>query len=270
LHDAIRSELICLVDPPTAFSSPRGAPARGPLRRASRTRGGPPAGKARSAQARRAHQSGQHNTRRGRDPGGNCEAENARGARGGERVRRGTPSARSRAGRAPTWAHAIYDLHAPSRGRAKPGSSGLPARKAEVPDQRSEGSAEYDERRRPYEGRSPRPDRSEVAEAAVQEVWAAACARFGELAMFAGGKSFGGRMTSRAHAARRLAGLRGIIFLGFPLHPPDKPGIERAGHLASAAGPLLFVQGDRDELAGLRRLRPVVAGLGRRATLHVI
>jgi len=116
----------------------------------------------------------------------------------------------------------------------------------------------------------PRPDRAEVAEAAVQEVWAAARTRFAELVLFAGGKSFGGRMTSRAHAARPLAGLRGIIFLGFPLHPPDQPGIERAEHLASATGPLLFLQGDRDELAGLRRLRPVVAKLGARATLHVV
>jgi len=116
----------------------------------------------------------------------------------------------------------------------------------------------------------PRPDRAEVAEAAVREVWAAARARFGELALFAGGKSFGGRMTSRAHAATPLAGVRGVIFLGFPLHPPDKPGIERAAHLASASGPLLFVQGDRDELAGLRRLQQVVAKLGERATLHVV
>lgn len=116
----------------------------------------------------------------------------------------------------------------------------------------------------------PRPDRAEVAEAAVQEVWVAARARFADLALFAGGKSFGGRMTSRAHAARPLADLRGLIFLGFPLHPPDQPGIERAEHLASAAGPLLFLQGDRDELAGLRRMRPVVARLGARATLHVV
>jgi predicted alpha/beta-hydrolase family hydrolase len=116
----------------------------------------------------------------------------------------------------------------------------------------------------------PRPDRSEVAEAAVHEVWTAARARFRELAMFAGGKSFGGRMTSRAHAARPLAGVCGIVFLGFPLHPPDQPGTERAEHLAAAAGPLLFVQGDRDELAGLRRLRPVIARLGGRATLHVV
>ena len=116
----------------------------------------------------------------------------------------------------------------------------------------------------------PRPDRAEVAEAVVREVWDAARARFGELAMFAGGKSFGGRMTSRAHAAAPLAGVRGLIFVGFPLHPPDQPGIERAAHLADAAGPLLFLQGDRDELAGLRRLRPVVKKLGPRARLRVI
>jgi predicted alpha/beta-hydrolase family hydrolase len=115
-----------------------------------------------------------------------------------------------------------------------------------------------------------RPDRAEIAEAAVQAVWAAARARFADLALFAGGKSFGGRMTSRAHAGQPLAGVRGLIFLGFPLHPPDKPGIERAEHLAAAAGPLLFLQGDRDELAGLRRLRPVVRKLGARASLHVI
>jgi predicted alpha/beta-hydrolase family hydrolase len=117
----------------------------------------------------------------------------------------------------------------------------------------------------------PRPDRAEVAEASVREVWTAARARFGdELPMFAGGRSFGGRMTSRAHAATALPGLRGIAFVGFPLHPPDKPGIVRAEHLAQAAGPLLFVQGTRDDLADLTLLRPVVRGLGRRAKLHVI
>jgi predicted alpha/beta-hydrolase family hydrolase len=115
-----------------------------------------------------------------------------------------------------------------------------------------------------------RPDRAEVAEAAVREVWAATVARYGHLALFAGGKSFGGRMTSRAHAAVPLPALRGLIFLGFPLHPPDQPGVERAEHLHAASGPLLFVQGDRDELAGLRRLRPVVGKLGARAELHVV
>ncbi len=116
----------------------------------------------------------------------------------------------------------------------------------------------------------PLPDRPEVAEAAVQAVWAAARARFADVPMFAGGKSFGGRMTSRAHAAGPMDGVRGLIFFGFPLHPPDKPSIERAEHLLAATGPMLFLQGDRDDLAGLRRLRPVVRKLGRRALLHVV
>jgi predicted alpha/beta-hydrolase family hydrolase len=119
-------------------------------------------------------------------------------------------------------------------------------------------------------GRS-RPDAPAVAHAAVRAVWSAARARFGELPMFAGGKSFGGRMTSGAHAEAPLEGLSGIAFLGFPLHPPDRPGTERAEHLArTAPTPLLFVQGTRDELAPLPRLRPVVARLGRRARLHVV
>src|ERR1043165_9656379 len=84
----------------------------------------------------------------------------------------------------------------------------------------------------------PRPDRAGVAEAAVRAVWNAARARYADLPMFAGGKSFGGRMTSRAHAAAPLAELRGIAFLGFPLHPPDKLGVERAEHPPAADGPL--------------------------------
>jgi len=116
-----------------------------------------------------------------------------------------------------------------------------------------------------------RPDPPAAAHAAVRAVWDAARARLGELPMFAGGKSFGGRMTSGAHAEAPLAELRGIAFLGFPLHPPDRPGIQRAEHLArTAPAPLLFVQGTRDDLADLRRLRPVVTRLGRRARLHVV
>ena len=115
-----------------------------------------------------------------------------------------------------------------------------------------------------------RPDRAPVAEASVRTVWRAAARRFGTLPRFAGGKSFGGRMTSRAHAADPLADLRVLIFLGFPLHPPEKVGIDRAEHLAQAAGPMLFLQGTRDDLADLALLRPVVTRLGRRATLHVI
>ena len=115
-----------------------------------------------------------------------------------------------------------------------------------------------------------RVDAAPVAEAAVRETWRAAAKRFHALPRFAGGKSFGGRMTSRAHAAEPLADLRGLAFLGFPLHPAGKPAIERAEHLAATTGPLLFVQGTRDELADLALLRPVVARLGARATLSVI
>ena len=113
-----------------------------------------------------------------------------------------------------------------------------------------------------------RPDAPAVAERAVREVWEAS--RTYKLPRFAGGKSFGGRMTSRSHAAAPLGELRGIAFVGFPLHPPGKPGIERAEHLAAASGPLLFVQGTRDELAELPLLRPVVAQLGARVRLHIV
>lgn len=116
----------------------------------------------------------------------------------------------------------------------------------------------------------PHPDAPTVAETAVREAWAAVRERFPNLPAFAGGKSYGGRMTSRAHAAAPLDGVRGLAFLGFPLHPAGKPSVDRADHLAGAAGPLLFVQGDRDALAGLALLRPVVRKLGKRARLHVV
>jgi len=115
-----------------------------------------------------------------------------------------------------------------------------------------------------------RVDPAAVAEQAVRDVWTAAGKQFRDLPRFAGGKSFGGRMTSRAHAAAPLAELCGIAFVGFPLHPAGAPAVERAEHLAQAAGPLLFVQGTRDELAELTLLRPIVKALGKRATLHVI
>jgi predicted alpha/beta-hydrolase family hydrolase len=115
-----------------------------------------------------------------------------------------------------------------------------------------------------------RVDPPAVAEAAVHAVWAAVRTQFSDLALFAGGHSFGGRMTSRAHAATTLPDLRGVIFFGFPLHPPGKPATERADHLATARGPLLFLQGERDDFAPLHRMRPVVERLGGRATLHVV
>jgi len=88
--------------------------------------------------------------------------------------------------------------------------------------------------------------------------------------LFAGGRSFGGRMTSQAQAESPMPGVRGLAFLGFPLHPAGKPGIERAAHLKQVRIPMLFVSGDRDALAELRLLKPAVAELGDRATLHVI
>jgi predicted alpha/beta-hydrolase family hydrolase len=110
----------------------------------------------------------------------------------------------------------------------------------------------------PYMQRgSKRVDPPALCHAAIS----AAAARAGEegLPVFLGGKSFGGRMSSQAVAAGLAA--RGLIFLGFPLHPPDKPGIERAEHLARVTVPMLFLSGTRDEFAGLELLRPVVAKL---------
>jgi uncharacterized protein len=89
------------------------------------------------------------------------------------------------------------------------------------------------------------------------------------LALIAGGKSFGGRMTSRAEAASPLPGVRGLAFLGFPLHPAGKPSDARGEHLAAVRVPMLFMQGTRDKLAELSLLRPLCKGL-RRATLHEI
>ena len=117
---------------------------------------------------------------------------------------------------------------------------------------------------------SKRPDSPAVAQAAVREAVEEAARRLPGLPLFAGGKSFGGRMTSQAQAAQPLAGVRGLVFVGFPLHPPGKPGVERAKHLAQVDVPMLFLQGTRDELADLDLVRSVVTPLGERATLHVV
>jgi uncharacterized protein len=116
---------------------------------------------------------------------------------------------------------------------------------------------------------SKRVDPPKVAHAAVRAAVAGATRELPGLALFAGGKSFGGRMTSQAQADAPLPGVRGLAFLGFPLHPPGKPGDERAEHLARVHIPLLFLQGSRDELAKLDLLEPVVERLGERATLAV-
>ena len=123
----------------------------------------------------------------------------------------------------------------------------------------------------PYMERgSKRPDPPKVAHAAVREAVAEAARLMPGLPLFAGGKSFGGRMTSQAQALAPLPGVRGLVFLGFPLHPAGKPSDERAAHLAEVTVPMLFLQGTRDELAGLELLRPVIARLGARATLEIV
>src|SRR5439155_22372985 len=88
--------------------------------------------------------------------------------------------------------------------------------------------------------------------------------------LLAGGKSLGGRMTSQAAAQHPLEGVRGVVFFGFPLHPPKRPGTKRADHLAKVTTPMLFLQGTRDMLADLKSLRPVGARRGSRAALHII
>ena len=123
----------------------------------------------------------------------------------------------------------------------------------------------------PYmEKGSKRVDPPKVAHAAVRAAVAEAAKLAPDLPLFAGGRSFGGRMTSQAQAASPLPGVRGLAFLGFPLHPAGKPGIERAEHLSRVEVPMLFVSGERDALAELELLRPVVAGLSERATLHLV
>ncbi|MGA7808042.1 alpha/beta family hydrolase [Bradyrhizobium sp.] len=123
----------------------------------------------------------------------------------------------------------------------------------------------------PYmEKGSKRPDPPAVAQAAVRAAVEAAARSCPGLPLVAGGKSFGGRMTSQAQAKAPLPGLRGLAFLGFPLHPAGKSSADRADHLADVQIPMLFLQGTHDKLAEMTLLRPVVARLGARATLYPI
>lgn len=114
-----------------------------------------------------------------------------------------------------------------------------------------------------------RPDPPALAQAAVRAAVAEAAKLCAGLPLLAGGKSFGGRMTSQAQAKAPLEGVKGVAFFGFPLHPAGKPSSDRAEHLAEVKIPTLFLQGTRDALADLSLLKPVVKGLGSRATLHV-
>lgn len=116
---------------------------------------------------------------------------------------------------------------------------------------------------------SKRPDPPKVAHAAVRAAVACAHAAVPDVPLFAGGKSFGGRMTSQAQALAPMPHVAGLAFLGFPLHPAGRPSDERAAHLDAIDVPMLFLSGTRDELAEIRLLEPVVARLAKRATLRL-
>ena len=123
----------------------------------------------------------------------------------------------------------------------------------------------------PYmERASRRPDPPAIAHAAVRAAVEGAARCCAELALVAGGKSFGGRMTSQAQAIAPLAGVRGLAFLGFPLHPAGKPSDARAKHLSDVDVPMLFIQGTRDKLAEPQLIAPVVKRLGASATMHLV
>lgn len=117
---------------------------------------------------------------------------------------------------------------------------------------------------------SKRTDPPAVAQAAVRAAVDEAARHMPGVPLFAGGKSFGGRMTSQAQAAQPLAGVRGLVFVGFPLHPAGKPATDRARHLADVTVPMLFLQGTRDALADLPLVERTTAALAGRATLHVV
>ena len=114
------------------------------------------------------------------------------------------------------------------------------------------------------------PDKPEALMATVAAAVSSARETAPELPLLAGGKSMGGRMTSQAAARGLLGGAKGLVFFGFPLHPPNRPGTARAEHLAKVDVPMLFLQGTRDTLADLALLRPICEKLGSRATLHII
>jgi predicted alpha/beta-hydrolase family hydrolase len=123
----------------------------------------------------------------------------------------------------------------------------------------------------PYMERgSRRPDPAPILEASVRSAVEAAAGAAGDLPLLAGGKSMGGRMTSRAAAAEPLPAVRGLVFFGFPLHAMGKPGVERADHLHEVSVPMLFLQGSRDRLADLDLLAPLVARIAAPTALHVI
>ena len=165
----------------------------------------------------------------------------------------------------PTDARLLYVLaHGAGAGMRHPFLEAISQRLAE------QGVATLRYQFRYMEQRSRRPDPPAVAAATVRAAVVEAARLAPGLPLVAGGKSFGGRMTSTAQAEEPLPGVRGLVFLGFPLHPPGRPDDKRAEHLARVTIPMLFLQGTRDEFADLALLRPVVQRLGDRATLHLV
>ena len=162
----------------------------------------------------------------------------------------------------PPKAHAAYVFaHGAGAGMAHPFMATVATELAE----RSIASLRY---QFPYmEQGSKRPDPPKLAQAAVRAAVAEAARLMPSLPLIAGGKSFGGRMTSQAQGASPLPGVRGLAFFGFPLHPSGKPSDERAEHLFDVKVPMLFLAGTRDALADLKLLKGVVKRLGARATL---
>jgi predicted alpha/beta-hydrolase family hydrolase len=123
----------------------------------------------------------------------------------------------------------------------------------------------------PYtETHGKRPDPPALCHATIRAAVATAHTLAPSLPLFAGGKSFGGRMTSQAQAEIALPHVRGLVFFGFPLHPPKQPSIDRAAHLFQVKIPLLFLQGTRDALAELPLIEPLAGRLGSRATLTLL
>jgi len=166
---------------------------------------------------------------------------------------------------APPQARACYILaHGAGAGMAHPFMAAVAAGLAE----RGIATLRY---QFPYmEQRARRPDPPKLAHATVRAAAAAAARLAPALPLVAGGRSFGGRMTSQAQAASPLPGVRGLAFLGFPLHPAGRPSDTRADHLFDLQVPMLFLQGGRDQLADLALLRPLMERLGERASLRLI
>jgi len=164
----------------------------------------------------------------------------------------------------PTHASACYVLaHGAGAGMTHPFMAAIASELAA----RDIGTLRY---QFPYmENRSKRPDAPKLAHATVRAAVAEAVRLLPKMPLIAGGKSFGGRMTSQAQAAEPLTDVHGLVFLGFPLHPPGKPSSERAAHLADVKIPMLFLQGTRDDLAELELVIALAGELGSRATLKV-